>query len=210
MNSEAGLPPRPPRAVLDVSELPDVGFDHKSVAWWGTLGFIVVEGTTLAIALVSYLYLRKNFDSWPPLPTAPPDLLIATLNALLLLAVLIPMTAADRAARKLDRNGVRRALVVATGMTVVCVILRYFEFQALNTRWDSHAYGSAAWVSLGMHASLLLVDVLETGVLAALFFTTKLEKKHFSDAADAAFYQYFLSLSNLVVYVVIFWSPRWM
>jgi heme/copper-type cytochrome/quinol oxidase subunit 3 len=206
----AGLPPQPPRAVLDVSHLPTVVFGHKSVAWWGTLGFMVIEGTTLAVALASYLYLRKNFDSWPPEPTPLPELLIPTLNTLLLLAVIAPMVWVDRAAKRLDRNGVRTGLLIATAMTLVSVVLRYFEFQALNTRWDSHAYGSAAWVTLGLHATLLLVDLFESAVIAAIFFTDKLEKKHFSDASDAAFYQYFLSLSYVLVYLVIFWSPRWM
>jgi cytochrome c oxidase subunit 3 len=207
---EAGLPPRMPRATLDVSHLPTVVFGHKSVSWWGTLGFMAIEGTTLAVALASYVYLRKNFESWPPAPTPLPDLLIPTLNTLLLLAVIAPMAWVDHAAKRLDRGRVRTGLLVATAMTLVSVVLRYFEFQALNTRWDSHAYGSAAWVVLGLHATLLVVDLVESAVIAAIFFTNKLEKKHFADASDAAFYQYFLSLGNVVVYLVIFWSPRWM
>lgn len=199
-----------PRAVLDVSELPTLVFGHKNVAWWGTLSFMVIEGTTLAVALSSYLYLRKNFPHWPPEPTPVPDLLIPTLNTLLLLAVLIPMASVSKAAKRMDLHGVRVGLLVAVAMTVVNTVLRFWEFAALNTRWDEHVYGSIAWATLGLHTTLLLVDVVESAVIAALMFIGPIEKKHFADASDAAFYQYFLSLSYIVVYVVLFLSPRWM
>lgn len=201
---------REPRALLDVSRLPTVTFGHRNVAWWGTLGFMVIEGTTLLVAISTYFYLRKNFTSWPPEPTPLPDLLVPTLNTILLLAIIVPMRRVDRAAKRLDRHGVKVWLVVASVMTLVAVVLRYWEIDALNTRFDSHAYGSAAWAVLVLHTTLLLIDLVETGLIALLFFVGPLEKKHFADASDAAFYQYFLSLSYVLAYVVVFLSPRWM
>ena len=55
------------RPAGNVGELPTVTFGSKSLMWWGTLGFMVIEGWTTALLIVSYLYLRQNYETWPPL-----------------------------------------------------------------------------------------------------------------------------------------------
>lgn len=199
-----------PRATIDVSELPDVTFGHKNLAWWATLSFMVIEGFTLVLTVIVYLYLRKNFDAWPPEPTPLPDVLIPSLNTVLLLAAIPVMVLADRAAHRKDLVGCVRWLIVEIVLSLVIIGLRLFEFEALNTRWDDHAYGSAAWAILVIHTTLLLLEFLESGAFLALLKMGPVEEKHFSDVSDAAFYQYFLSLSYIPLYVVLFLSPRWL
>jgi hypothetical protein len=43
-----------------------------------------------------------------------------------------------------------------------------------------------------------------------VFALDELQRKHFSDVEDAAFYQYFLSLSWLPIYGLVYWGPRWL
>jgi heme/copper-type cytochrome/quinol oxidase subunit 3 len=105
---------------------------------------------------------------------------------------------------------IRAALVAAVALSAVCLVLRGFEFAALNTRWDSHAYGSVVYLLLGLHTTLLGIDLIETAVLSALAFSSSLEQKHFTDIEDAALYQYFLSLSYVPVYALVFLWPRWL
>ncbi|HEX6042810.1 cytochrome c oxidase subunit 3 [Longimicrobium sp.] len=197
-----------PRTGIDVSALSTVVFGKRTVLWWGTLGFMIIEGFTLVLMIASYLYLRQNEFDWPPGRTPQPDLLIPTINTVLLLAVIIPMRRADRAAKRMDRAAVVPALWIATGMTVVVNVLRWFELMALNVKWDAHAYGSAAWGVVVLHSTLIVVDVFETGTIAALFMTGKARRKHYPDVSDAAFYQYFLSLAWIPVYLVVYWGPR--
>jgi heme/copper-type cytochrome/quinol oxidase subunit 3 len=90
------------------------------------------------------------------------------------------------------------------------VVLRFFELDALNTRWDSHAYGSVAWLAVGLHTTLLFIDLMETATIAAVTYSRQLQKKHFTDVEDAALYQYFLSLSWVPIYVLVFLGPRWL
>ncbi len=196
------------RRVLDVSSLPTVAFGQHSLLWWGTVGFMVIEGFTTALMAASYLYLRKNELAWPPGHTPNPDLLAASLNTALLLLVMVPMRAADRAARRFDRPAVARRLSIATLMSAGAVVLRWYELVALNARWDAHAYGSAAWGVLVMHGTLLLVDCVETGTIAMLFVRGPTQRKRFPDVSDAAAYQYFLSLSQIPIYLIVFWGPR--
>lgn len=200
----------PERKVLDVSGLPSVAFGAHGLLFWGTLGFIVIEGFTLVLMVASYLYLRLNQYDWPPAPLADPDLLIPTINTVLLLALMAPMRAASEAAREFDRPVVARWLVVATLLTIPVTVLRWYDIEALNVRWDSNAYGSAAWGVVILHGTLILFDLLETGVLAVLFARGPAERKLYSDVTDAALYQYYLSLSWLPLYVIVYWGPRFL
>lgn len=197
-----------PRTEIDVSHLPTVVYGKRTLLWWGTIGFMVIEGFTLLLMMASYLYLRKNEFDWPPGRTPRPDLLVPTINTLLLLAVIVPLRRADEAAKKMDRAGVAKALLVGTGMTVVVAVLRWWELMALNVKWDAHAYASAAWAVVALHSTLIVVDVFETGTLGVLFLSRKARRKHYPDASDAAFYQYFLSLGWVPVYLLIYWGPR--
>ncbi|MBV9772377.1 MAG: cytochrome C oxidase subunit III [Gemmatimonadetes bacterium] len=196
------------RRVLDVSELPTVVFGSRSLLWWGTIGFAVIEGFTLVLMTASYFYLRLNEYDWPPGRTPNPDLLIPTLNTLLLLGVMAPMRMADRAAKRYDRRAVARWLVVATVLSTVVAVLRWWDLLALNVRWDAHAYGSAAWGVVVLHGTLLFVDVFETGTIAWLFLSGRALRKNFPDVSDAADYQYFMSLAWVPLYLIVYWGPR--
>jgi cytochrome c oxidase subunit I+III len=196
-----------PRAAIDASALPTVSFGTRDLGWWSTVAFMLIEGTTIAACIVCHIYIKQNFTTWPP--TIPPALGVATANTLLLLAIMAPMLWAGQAARRLDLRRVRLWLTVALALSAVAVVLRFYEFGALNVRWDQTAYGGTAWAALGFHTSLLVIDLLETLVIALIFYIGPVEKKHFSDADDSAMYQVFLSLVYLPVYLVVFLLPRW-
>ena len=55
-----------PVTVLDVAGLPDHAFGHRSILWWGTLGFMATEGMAFALAAATYLYLSARVPEWPP------------------------------------------------------------------------------------------------------------------------------------------------
>ena len=67
-------------------------------------------------------------------------------------------------------------------------IVRIFEFQSLNVWWDDNAYGSIVWVLLGFHTAHILTD--------------------FVDVSENAMYWYFIVLSWIPIYVVIYIAPR--
>jgi len=200
---------RPVRPVADVRALPRTVFGHRALMWWGTLGFVIIEGTTLVICAVSYFYLRRNYSTWPPEHIYRPDLLIPTIQVALMLASIIPMRAVERASMRLDVEKVRRGLVICSVLIAVMGILRMFEFRALNVRWDTSAYGSVAWATLVAHGSLLLLEVAETIAITVLMFG-QVEERDLSGVYDNAFYWYFLTGAWLPLYVIVFLSPYFM
>ena len=195
---------------VDVSRLPTTTFSHRSLAWWGTVGFMAIEGTTLFIGVVAYFYLSRNFQTWPPEHTVRPSVLWPTVQVLLLLASLVPTVLADRAAYRIDLAKLRQWFVVMLVFEVASVVVRWQEFLSLNVRWDSNAYGSAAWTLVGLHSTLLLADLVETATLTAIFYSSRRLDRHYSDATDVTFYWYFLVATWIPIYVIVYLSPRLM
>lgn len=199
---------RPLRAESSVAALPTVTFGHRSLMWWGTLGFMVIEGWTVALLVVSYLYLRQNYETWPPLRTPHPSLLIPTINLVIMFVSLVPMYLAAAAARRLDEPGVKRWLVISSIIATPIAVLRWWELWAINVRWDTNAYGSAAWVIVGFHTSLLLLDVVDTWGLTLFYFLKQLPLKAFSDTTDNTFYWYFTIGIWIPIYLIVYVGPR--
>lgn len=194
-------------AVLDVSDLPDHAFGSRSTPWWGTLGFIVAESATLLLCAATYLYVGRNFDSLLPAGLAPPSLAIGTASMLLLLGSLIPAARLHHAARRKDDIAIVRLLVIAVVFELAALTLRAIEFANVGVRWDTNAYGSAVWFTLGFHALLLATDLVETTVFAAIFLTKRVEEKHYGDVADVAIYWYFVVFGWLPLYALLYLSP---
>jgi cytochrome c oxidase subunit III len=195
------------RAVADVRALPRTVFGHRSLMWWGTLGFIVIEGTTLFICVVTYFYLRKNFTSWPPQHIWRPGLVAPTIQVLLMLASIIPMRRVDRDSSLMDVRGVRSGLLICSILIAIMCVLRAFEFRALKVHWDTSAYGSAAWAVVFSHSTLLLLEAFETWAITALMFSPTVEERDLSGVSDNAFYWYFLIGVWVPLYVAVYLSP---
>ena len=194
-------------AALDVAELPSFGFSHRSLMWWGTAAMMAIEGTVFALAVVVYFYLRSHSETWP-MDSAPPALRWGTLNTLILLASLIPNQWTKRVAEKLDLRRVRIGLIVCLLFSLAFLVVRGFEFTTLNCRWDDNAYGSIVWTLMGLHTTHLLTDFIDSAVLTAAMFTSPIEGRRFVDVSENAVYWYFVVLTWLPIYAVVYWAAR--
>jgi len=196
------------RPVENVAELPTVTFGARSLMWWGTLGFMTIEGWTTAVLVVAYVYFRQNFDTWPPAGTPNPRLVIPTINLALMIVSIAPARLAANAGRDLDLARVKRWLYVMCAVCVPILVLRWWELWAINTRWDSNAYGTAAWTIVGFHTSLLLLDVADTIGLTLFYVVREMPAKAFSDTADNSFYWYFTVGIWIPIYLIVYVGPR--
>jgi heme/copper-type cytochrome/quinol oxidase subunit 3 len=195
------------RPVQDVSKLATSGFGASSPTWWGTLGFMALEGTGFALAIGAYLYLRQINDQWP-IGVSPPAYWGGTMMLILLLASLWPNAMADRAAKGKELGRVRFWLIIMSVIGFLALAIRALEFQELQIRWDENAYSSITWFVLGLHATHLITDLGETLVLAALMFTRHVNAKRYSDVSDNAFYWYFVVATWVPLYALLYGAPR--
>ena len=197
------------RRVLDVSALPDSAFGHQGLIWWGTVGFMVIEGSMFVIVLIVYFYLRLKVETWPPsLPD--PDPFYGTVNLLVVIASLLPAWFAKAAAEKFDLARLRPWLAVLVAMGIVSVVLRGFEYTALNCRWDDNAYGSIVWVLLSLHTIHVATDVVDSAVLLVLGYTKPITRKRYVDLSENSLYWYFIVAWWVPIYLVIYFAPRWL
>ena len=160
------------RPVLDVSALPTFAFGPRSPTWWGTLGFMALEGMGFALAAGAYLYLAELNPDWP-LSSRPAGSLARhdRLTALLLLSLLPNHHA--RPARQAMRHmrPVRLWLVSHVAGRRRAAGRSRVRVPALKILWDATPTARSLWILLGLHTTHLLTDLGDTLVLTALMFT---------------------------------------
>jgi cytochrome c oxidase subunit 3 len=193
--------------VGDLSDLPAHGWGTKSQWFWGVLGFMAIEGMGFALAMGCYLYLMSGAASWP-LRGSPPDLLYGSLLTVLMLLSLLPNAWVGKVAADKKLGPTLVGLVVMSLIALACLGIRVFEFQHLETRWDSDAYGSIVWALLLLHTTHLVTDFIDTVVLAVFCVTHEVDEERFSDVDLNAVYWAFVVVVWLPIYVLIYWAPR--
>ena len=96
-------------------------------------------------------------------------------------------------------------------MTVLgfgALVIRAFEFRALDFRWDTNAYGSVFWAVLFLHTVHLVTDISETAVMAGMAFLGPMDARRFVDVSENAEYWDFVVLTWLPLYAILYWAPR--
>jgi heme/copper-type cytochrome/quinol oxidase subunit 3 len=197
------------KEVIDVRELPSYAFGHRSLMWWATVGMIAIEATLFAFGAFTFFYVRTRLDVWPP-AASPPDLPWGTLNLVLMLASLVPNQATRKLAEEEDLPGLRKSMGIGLCFAAAFLVVRIFEFTALNVRWDSNAYGSAVWLLLVLHTVHLFTDFYDTLLLWILMRTGPIEGKRFLDVSENAFYWYFVVIAWVPIYAIVYLAPRWL
>jgi cytochrome c oxidase subunit 3 len=193
--------------ILDISTLPTFAFGHRSPMWWGTMGLMLIEGTVFALTIMAYFYLRSHASAWP-MSRFPPELIWGTVNTLVMLASVVPNHFAKQAAERLDLKKTQLWMVVCVIFSLAFLGVRVLEFGTLNTRWDSNAYGSVVWMLMALHTTHLLTDAYDSIVLTVLTFTGLMEGKRYVDVSENAAYWYFVVLSWLPIYAVVYFGAR--
>lgn len=197
------------RPVPDAASLSDRGFSHHPPIWWGNTLIMLIEGAAFAVLAVTYFYIWRNFDTWPPTATLVPDLGVSTINVAVLVVSILPMWHVAHLAPRRDRPPLLGFwLLVCALFGVFAAILRVLEFKGVHTRWDSNAYGSIVWAILAVHFAHILAATLETLAIGLVMLRGPVEDKHYSDIGVNAVYWYFMALSWVAFYAIVFLAPR--
>ena len=194
---------------VDLAPLPTHAFGRRSLTWWGIIAFFLIEGTAFGLAIAAYFFLMNQERSWPPPPFLPPDLLFGTIFTVIILLSEIPNTLAKRYAEALELKPLQRMLIVVSVIGALLLIVRAFEFNALNVLWHDNAYGSVIWMLLVLHTTHIATDWVDTIVLAAMMHSRHgTEARRFVDCAENSVYWRFVWLLWLPIYGLIYWLPR--
>jgi cytochrome c oxidase subunit 3 len=195
--------------VLDVSALEEGVKDSRALLWWGNLGMLAIEGSMFMMVLAAYLYLKSSSLDWPPATVPKPDLLLPTLNLIILLLILVPAVISDRAAYREDARTAIVAQWVCVLAGIAFAVIRGINMAHLGYKWSDHAYGSVVWTTFGLHSLHVVVCTAETSLLLIYSLFRPLVKKHLLDLRCTAVYWYFVVATWLPFYFVIYIEP-WM
>jgi heme/copper-type cytochrome/quinol oxidase subunit 3 len=197
------------RPVLDVSDLPNVAFGSKNVSWLANVLYMTIEGTMFALVIASYFYLRTRSTEWPP-GNSPPYVWFGVANSILLLISILPAYWIKAKAPTGDRGKVRLGLLILSLFGAACILVRIYEFTALNCRWSDNAYASCVWVLIGIHSGHIATEWIETLTLLGISFTDKMEGMRMADAAINSDYWYFVVVTGWIVNFIIYAAPRFL
>ncbi len=195
-------------AVIDVSHLPNLVAGSRAPLWWGMVLLLVIETAVIGTLITSYFYLRINQPEWPPPGVDPPELLLPTLNTVILLASSIPMYLADHG---ITRGRTRQLFWGMVGSIVLggtFLVLKVVEYSDVPYRWDDHAYGSIVWLMIGFHSAHVLSVILKSVVVAVLAWRGYFNAERLLGVQVNGLYWHFVVAIWIPLYVVIYWAPR--
>lgn len=139
--------------------------------WWGVLLFVATEATLFGTLIGTYFYLRFQNDHWPPPGVAHPKVALPLALAAVLLATVVPLTLAVRAAR--DGRAAIAWLLIAAAVLIQGAYLgvQIHEFLGDLDKFSpkDSSYGSIYFTVLFTHHAHVLV-----GILLELWLLTRL------------------------------------
>jgi heme/copper-type cytochrome/quinol oxidase subunit 3 len=195
------------RIVADVRHLPDAAFGSASLGWWGTAGFMLIEGTAFVLAAGVYFYLMPMQSAWPP-ASPPPGLFYGTLFTVIVFLSEIPNVLLKRACERSDVAATRWLLCGMCLLGLILMVVRGYEFTTLNEHWGTNAYGSIVWALLMLHTVHIATDLYDSLVLAVIVLLDKPDQRRLGDVSDNALYWHFVALSWVGIYVLLYIVPR--
>jgi len=202
--------------VLDVRDLPAIGFDHRAPLWWGNTLLLFVETTMFGILIAMYFDIAMNTNPFPPprvdrfpvLYNPVPDLFLPVIGLIVLLLSLVPGIWLDKAARRRDVGAVKIAILFTLAFNVAALVIRYYEFDSLHFKWNDNAYGSITWIILGIHMFHLIVMLCEDTYLVIWTYTKGMDDKHALDLTVLAVYWYWIVGMWIVLFTIVYLVPR--
>jgi heme/copper-type cytochrome/quinol oxidase subunit 3 len=193
-------------AELDVSNLPSYAFGRRDPRWLAVMLLIAIEGSVFGLMLFAYFYVRTRLEVWPPTALGPRDLAYGGAVLATMAASALTMHFVNRAAYRADLAGAARWLGATTALSALALLLRGLELSGLPFRWDSNVFGSLFWGVLSLHTLHLLAGNVENALFLALLHRGPLEKKHLVDLEMNGLYWYFVVVSWLPLYAILYWD----
>jgi heme/copper-type cytochrome/quinol oxidase subunit 3 len=202
--------------VLDVRDLPAIGFDHRAPLWWGNTLLLFIETTMFGILIAMYFTIAMNTNPFPPprvdrfpvLYDPVPDLFLPVIGLIVLLLSLAPGIWLDIAARRRDAGAAKIAILLTLSFNIAAIVIRYYEFDSLHFKWNDNAYGSITWIILGVHMFHFFVMLCEDSYLTIWTYTKELDDKHALDLSVLAVYWYWIVGMWVVLFTIVYLVPR--
>ncbi|HSH46318.1 MAG TPA: cytochrome c oxidase subunit 3 [Longimicrobiales bacterium] len=194
--------------VLDVGQLPTRPSGSDAPEWWGIVSLVVIEGTVFTAAIASYFHLKLQNAQWPPPAIGAPDLLLPTLNTVLLVLTAVPAWLGVRGIRRGTDRPARVAMPIGILMLMVFLAVKVYEYAGKPWGVATHAYGSMVMLMSGLHMAHVAALIIKTGVIYQYLRSGRIEPERPAPLESNAIYWYFVIAIWVPLYATIYLSPR--
>lgn len=196
--------------IVPAEALPANLSDRRAPVWWGVVLMIVIEATVFASLIASYFYLKAGSPVWPPDGIAPPELLLPSVNAGILLLSSLPVWWADSGIRKGDQRRLKIGLAAGFVLGVAFLALKYIEYSTKDYTWSTNAYGSIVWTITGFHSAHVVVLLIKTLVVETLAFRGYFSERRNIGVQVNGLYWHFVVLAWVPLFTTLYLSPRFL
>ncbi|CAN5747468.1 hypothetical protein BH24GEM1_BH24GEM1_18300 [soil metagenome] len=194
--------------VIPAQALPVLLTGPKAPLWWAFVLMLGIESVVFGGLITSYFYLKQASSNWPPAGLDHPELLLPTLNTLVLIASSAAMFYGDRSIKRGSQTGLKIGQTTALVLALVFLTVKYIEYSGLPYDWSTHAYGSMVWTMSGFHAAHVMTVVLKGLVVEALVWKGYFTPQRRLGVQVNGLYWHFVVVVWIPLYFTIYWSPR--
>ncbi len=114
----------------------------RSTSWWGMVILILNEAIIFASLLASYFYLRFNSPFWPPSGIQLPELVLPSINTVILIGSSFVFYWAVSGIRKGNQMRLKSGLAGTFILGLVFLSIQIYEYTQLEFFPQDQAYGS--------------------------------------------------------------------
>jgi cytochrome c oxidase subunit I+III len=190
-------------------ELTDRLTGLKAPIVWGVVLLVAIEGTVLALLVMSAFYLRLGAEAWPPQGMATPELATSTLRQGLLVASAVPAWMGVRGFLRGDRRRFLLGLAVGLVLAGGYLVLGGFEYADRAHGWDTHVFGSLDWL-MGVYAAFHVVVLMLAAATLGSFVHRGARGAGYLPAAQGLLvYWVFVALGSVLLHGAWHFLARW-
>jgi cytochrome c oxidase subunit III len=151
--SETAVDGRVPATALAHHE------SHTDLRVWGLLTFLMSESLMFGGFFAAYLVLRGGAIAWPPEGTEV-ELLLPTINTIVLVSSSFVIHLGDTAIKKGDVNGLRRWYIVTAFMGAAFLAGQIYEYLTLGYGLTTNIFANCFYLMTGFHGLHVFVGLL--------------------------------------------------
>jgi cytochrome c oxidase subunit 3 len=193
--------------VMQLDRPLPVGSEGKRAGgWWGLLALIVTEGALFGYLLFSYFYLASQTQQhWPP--EGLPQLGIASLNTVILLASSVFVWASERCIRRRQLQWSLASMAVAILLGAGFVAIQFREWGHKRYDMTTNLYDSLYFTITGFHLLHVVVGLV---ILLLLLLWTALgyfDDRRYAAVTIGGVYWHFVDVVWLFVFTTLYLTP---
>ncbi len=194
------------RAIADT--LPSLVNGPRAVGWWGILFLVIIEVVVFSSLIASYFYLRTHAPRWPAGGIEPPELLLPTINTVILIASALPTYMSLRSISRGNRGRFLIYLLISMVMGIAFLVLKYVEYSDKGYNWSTNAYGSIVWTMTGLHIVHVTAVLLKSAAIWVVGARGYFNARRHVAVDGNTLYWYFVIIIWIPLYLTIYISPR--